>query len=70
LDFELRGSRDMLGDKLGIPITIMSLQGGRSDRRVLKACRNAVYTNVYTFVPRVETKPLEFTVGRINISSH
>jgi hypothetical protein len=67
LDKELRGARLLLEDKLGTSITTMSLPGGRYDRRVLAACRQAGYTQVYTSVPRAEQTPPGFTVGRLNI---
>lgn len=70
LQAELRESRRLLEDKLGIPITTMSLPGGRYNRRVLSACQEAGYTKVYTSEPRMEMLATEFTVGRVNITSH
>jgi Polysaccharide deacetylase len=67
LDMELRKSRLVLEDKLGTSITTMSLPGGRYNRRVLAACRETGYTQVYTSVPRAEHEPLGFTVGRLNV---
>ena len=67
LDVELRKAKSLLEDKLGISITTMSLPGGRYNRRVLAACREAGYTQVYTSVPRTECEPLGFTVGRLNV---
>ena len=64
---ELSNSRLALEDKLGIPITTMSLPGGRHNRRVLAACEQAGYTQVYTSVPKAESLPLGPTVGRLNI---
>jgi peptidoglycan/xylan/chitin deacetylase (PgdA/CDA1 family) len=69
LDLELTGSRKMLEDKLGIPITSMSLPGGRYNGRVLAACQAAGYTQVYTSVPQLQTASSEFTVGRVNVSA-
>lgn len=66
-DVELGKARSTLEDKLGTSITTMSLPGGRYNRRVLAACREAGYTQVYTSVPRVEGEPLGFTVGRLNV---
>ena len=70
LDHELRASRETLEDKLGIPVSSMSLPGGRYNRRVLAACREAGYARVFTSMPRLETAIQDFLVGRINISAH
>jgi peptidoglycan/xylan/chitin deacetylase (PgdA/CDA1 family) len=67
LNMELSGARRLLEDKLGIAITTMSLPGGRSNRHILAACREAGYTQVYTSAPRAEQVPPGFTVGRLNI---
>jgi peptidoglycan/xylan/chitin deacetylase (PgdA/CDA1 family) len=67
LDVELVKARSILEDKLGTSITTMSVPGGRYNRRVLAACRDAGYTQVYTSVPGVEPEPLGFTVGRLNV---
>ncbi|MGO9340653.1 MAG: polysaccharide deacetylase family protein [Terracidiphilus sp.] len=67
LDKELRGARELLEDRLGGSITTMSLPGGRSDRRVIAACREAGYTQIFTSVPRAERTTSEFMVGRLNI---
>jgi peptidoglycan/xylan/chitin deacetylase (PgdA/CDA1 family) len=67
LDAELRKAKLVLEDKLGTSITTMSLPGGRYNRRVLAACRETGYTQVYTSMPRAEREPLGFTVGRLNI---
>jgi peptidoglycan/xylan/chitin deacetylase (PgdA/CDA1 family) len=67
LNMELRDARLLLEDKLGAPITTMSLPGGRCDRRVLTACREAGYTQIYTSVPKAERTPSTFIVGRLNI---
>jgi len=64
---ELSRSRLTLEDKLGIPISTMSLPGGRYNRRILAACEEAGYTQVYTSVPRAEQMALGSTVGRLNI---
>jgi hypothetical protein len=45
----------------------MSLPGGRANRRVLDACAEAGYVQVYTSVPQAENLPLGTTVGRVNI---
>ena len=67
LDRELIRARCVLEDKLGASVTTMSLPGGRFDRRVLAACRQAGYTKVFSSVPRAEPEPSGFTVGRLNI---
>jgi hypothetical protein len=67
LDVELGKARLVLEDKLGTSITTISLPGGRYNRRVLAACRETGYTQVYTSVPRAEREPLGFTVGRLNV---
>ena len=64
---ELDTARLTLEDKLGIPVTSMSLPGGRFDRRVLTACRQAGYTQVYSSVPRAEEMPTAALIGRLNI---
>jgi peptidoglycan/xylan/chitin deacetylase (PgdA/CDA1 family) len=70
LDRELNASKKLLEDKLGIAVTTMSLPGGRYNRRVLAACRQAGYTGVYTSEPRLETTISRFTIGRVNVSSN
>jgi len=67
LEQELNVARLTLEDKLGIPIETMSLPGGRCNPAVLKACREAGYSTVYTSTPQAEKVPLGFTVGRLNI---
>ena len=67
LEDELVRPRLTLEDKLGGPVTLMSLPGGRSNRRVLAACAAAGYTHVYTSAPRPEPLPLGPAVGRLNI---
>ena len=69
LAHELRDARITIEDKLGIPITTMSLPGGRSNKQVLHACKEAGYVQVYTSVPKAEFAPGEFLVGRLNILS-
>jgi len=67
LQTELTGARLTLEDKLGTSITTMSLPGGRYNRRVLVACEEAGYTQIYTSVPRAERVPVGPVVGRLNI---
>jgi peptidoglycan/xylan/chitin deacetylase (PgdA/CDA1 family) len=69
LQTELVDSRKMLEDELGVPITTMSLPGGRYNRRVLASCQEAGYTQIYTSIPRGEPIPPGLTVGRLNIVS-
>jgi peptidoglycan/xylan/chitin deacetylase (PgdA/CDA1 family) len=64
---ELSSARLRLEDKLGASITTMSLPGGRYNRRVLAACQEAGYTQVFSSIPRVEPMPLGTLVGRLNI---
>lgn len=65
---ELRVARQTLEDKLGLPVTTMSLPGGRYDQRVLSACQDAGYETVFTSAPRAETlSTSSFTRGRLNI---
>jgi hypothetical protein len=45
----------------------MSLPGGRYNRRILTACQEAGYTQVFTSIPRAEPEPAGPTVGRLNI---
>jgi hypothetical protein len=67
LQKELLEARLMLEDKLGVSITTLSLPGGRSNQRVLAACREAGYTQVFTSAPRPEPQPAGSIVGRLNI---
>ncbi len=67
LQIELGNARFTLEDKLGTSITTMSLPGGRYNRRVLAACEESGYTQVFTSEPRAESMPLGATVGRLNI---
>jgi hypothetical protein len=64
---ELGGARKELEDRLGTSVTTMSLPGGRYNRRVLAACEQAGYTEVYSSIPRAETVPPGSLVGRLNI---
>jgi hypothetical protein len=67
LDQELSGARLLLEDKLGVPVTTMSLPGGRYNQRVLAACREAGYSRIYTSEPSPEQGPNKYMVGRLNI---
>jgi peptidoglycan/xylan/chitin deacetylase (PgdA/CDA1 family) len=67
LQAELNKSRLTLEDKLGTSITTMSLPGGRCNCRILDACAQAGYTQIYTSIPRSESMPLGTIIGRVNI---
>jgi Polysaccharide deacetylase len=67
LHHELVDARLTLEEKLGAPITTMSLPGGRYNRRVLSACQQAGYQQIFTSVPKAEREPPELTIGRLNI---
>ena len=67
LQTELLTARLTLEDNLGIPVTTMSLPGGRFNERVLKACRTAGYLQVYTSIPRAESTAPSPLVGRLNV---
>jgi peptidoglycan/xylan/chitin deacetylase (PgdA/CDA1 family) len=64
---ELVDARLTLEDKLGTSITTMSLPGGRYNRRILTACQEAGYTQIFTSIPRAEPDPPGPIVGRLNI---
>jgi peptidoglycan/xylan/chitin deacetylase (PgdA/CDA1 family) len=64
---ELNTAKLTLEDKLGAAITTMSLPGGRYNRRVLAACENAGYTQIFTSIPRAEPIPPGSMIGRLNI---
>ena len=67
LDQELSGARSLLEDKIGVPVTTMSLPGGRYNQRVLAACREAGYSRIYTSEPSAEESLNSYIVGRLNI---
>ena len=54
-------------EKLGTPITTMSLPGGRYNRHVLAACQEASYHQIFTSIPKAEPEPAGLTVGRLNV---
>ncbi|WP_419805753.1 polysaccharide deacetylase family protein [Terriglobus sp.] len=64
---ELCDAKSSLQDWIGAPVTSLSLPGGRGDARVLRACREAGYTTVWTSVPGVTRSAVEPVVGRFNI---
>jgi peptidoglycan/xylan/chitin deacetylase (PgdA/CDA1 family) len=67
LHHELADARLTLEERLGTPITTMSLPGGRYNRRVLTACQQAGYQQIFTSVPKAEPEPPGLTIGRLNI---
>jgi peptidoglycan/xylan/chitin deacetylase (PgdA/CDA1 family) len=67
LHHELADARLTLEQKLGAPVTTMSLPGGRYNARVLAACQQAGYTQIFTSVPKAEPQPPGLTIGRLNI---
>ena len=48
---ELHRSKQVLEDRLGIPVDSISLPGGRGNQRVLDGCAEQGYTTVYTSDP-------------------
>lgn len=69
LTHELSDARLLLEDKLGTPVTTLSLPGGRFNRRVLDACERAGYTQVFTSIPRAESSSSTPLMGRLNLHS-
>ena len=69
LDHELGYTRSTLEDKLGVPITTLSLPGGRADKRVFEACRRAGYQQVFSSIPRAERDVAAPQLGRLNLRS-
>jgi hypothetical protein len=45
----------------------MSLPGGRFNSRVISACEDAGYTQIYTSIPQSEPVPLPLLIGRLNV---
>lgn len=58
LERELRRSKEEVENRLGVEVTAISMPGGRWNRKVVRACRQAGYTRVYTsdpfFAPKTE----------------
>ncbi len=67
LDQELRVAKLTLEDILGVPVTTMSLPGGRFTQAVLDACWKTGFTHVFTSAPQAEALPLARCVGRLNL---
>jgi peptidoglycan/xylan/chitin deacetylase (PgdA/CDA1 family) len=66
LSKELRDARLKLEDGLGAEVPTMSLPGGRYNKRVLEACREAGYKQVFTSVPQASADDA-WMVGRLNV---
>jgi peptidoglycan/xylan/chitin deacetylase (PgdA/CDA1 family) len=64
---ELLDARLKLEDELGAAVTTISLPGGRYNQRVLEACREHGYTQVFTSVPQASTAADDWLVGRLNL---
>lgn len=69
LDTELVAAKSLLEDKLGAPVTTLSLPGGRYNRTVLDASKRAGYLTVFTSEPRMEDHADSLLTGRLNIRS-
>ena len=63
---ELHDARRILEDNLGARVTTLSFPGGRFNGKVLAACRDAGYTQLYTSIPRADS-PTSELIGRLNI---
>ena len=68
LRHELEDARSRLEDGLGQTVTALSLPGGRGNRNVLAACREAGYSTVFTSEPKAENDSA-IRIGRLNIRS-
>ena len=66
LQLELAQTRLVMEEKLGTQITTMSLPGGRYNSRVIAACQEAGYTQIFTSIPRADLTT-EGMIGRLNI---
>ncbi|WP_213803912.1 polysaccharide deacetylase family protein [Granulicella sp. dw_53] len=67
LQTELKDARLKLEDELGAPVPTMSLPGGRYNKRVLEACREAGYKQIFTSIPQLQRSSDEELVGRLNV---
>lgn len=67
LRHELCDTKQALENWIGAPVHSLSLPGGRGDARVLRACREAGYTTVWTSVPGSTRSATEPLIGRYNI---
>lgn len=68
---EVGGSKEMVEDRLGIAVRSLSAPHGRWDRRVVKACEDAGYRELYTSNPWISRRnqerlhPSVAVVGRL-----
>lgn len=73
LRVELVDAKARLEDGLGAPVETMSLPGGRFNGRVLRACREAGYTAVFSSEPKISEEDAagsgKGTIGRLNLRS-
>ena len=66
---ELLDSKRILENAIGSPVSVISLPGGRYDRRVLDGCREAGYTQVFTSEPTIKIRENNGVqvIGRYNV---
>jgi len=63
---EVRGSKEVIQDRLGVPVRALSAPHGRWDRRVAQACERAGYRELYTSNPWISRRNAELEVlGRL-----
>jgi len=66
---EVTRSKNEIQQKLGTAVTSISIPFGRWDRRVIRACRDAGYANVYTSDPIFPGRMIDVNViGRFMIT--
>jgi peptidoglycan/xylan/chitin deacetylase (PgdA/CDA1 family) len=53
---EVRGSKEMIEDRLGDPVSSLSVPHGRWNSRVVKACEEAGYRQLYTSNPWISRR--------------
>jgi peptidoglycan/xylan/chitin deacetylase (PgdA/CDA1 family) len=53
---EVRGSKEMIEDRVGVPVRALSAPHGRWDSRVARACEDAGYRELYTSNPWVSRR--------------
>ncbi len=64
---ELNDAKAALEDWIGAPVTSMSLPGGRSNARVVRACQHAGFTTLWTSTPKSTDDVESGQIGRFNI---
>lgn len=68
LQQELQGARQRLEEGLGVEVSCMSLPGGRANGRVLRACSDAGYRQIFSSAPRAELMAESpRMIGRLNL---